>query len=97
MTEDVLRIEVIASPNRAYQDAGAVLLTFANPCPHCRHRHVHGAPSAELDADGTYGRRVAHCGRHTHDLTPAGRPRRLGTSCLSPHGEYVLVPVSDAR
>jgi len=40
---------------------GAVLLTFVDPCERCKRKHLHGAPTDQLDSDGTYGTRVAHC------------------------------------
>jgi hypothetical protein len=40
-------------------------------CPYCGQSHQHGA-----DASGNGdGHRSAHCGRHTHELTPTGRRR----------------------
>lgn len=43
------------------------------PCPYCGKRHHHGA---DQTGNGD-GHRVAHCGRHTHDVTMTGRRRSI--------------------
>jgi hypothetical protein len=66
-------------------------LAITEPCIYCSKCHIHGAGR---DGDGD-GHRVAHCGRHTHDLTPAGRRRSIyarGVEICSCHEDrgYVL-------
>lgn len=55
------------------------------PCIWCGRSHTHG------DEDGF---RVPHCGTHTHDRTPTGRPRSTWakgvTVCRVHHRQYIL-------
>jgi hypothetical protein len=64
---------------------------ITEPCIYCGKRHTHGAGR---DGDGD-GHRVAHCGSHTHDLTPTGLRRSIyarGVTVCSCHEDrdYVL-------
>jgi hypothetical protein len=88
-----MNVRVYTSPNRYIP--GAVILTFADPCPHgCGRYHEHGNPTAETDVDGTYGTRVPHCPDHTHELRADGRRAKLTdrNRCANAHPLYTLVP-----
>jgi hypothetical protein len=85
------RVRVTARPNRSFR--GALLLTFAEPCPWCGRLHTHGS-SAGLDADGTYGHRTDHCHDHTHAMRPDGKRARVTAAnvCPNDHPGVILVP-----
>jgi hypothetical protein len=83
-------VRVTVEPN-----GSGVLLPFAEDCPYCGRRHNgHGASSAMLGPDGSYGHRTTHCARHTHAVTAGGRRGRLTASneCPNDHEGYRLVP-----
>jgi len=48
-------------------------LAVTEPCIYCGKRHTHGT---DRTGNGD-GHRVAHCGRHTHDVTRTGRRRSV--------------------
>lgn len=93
---NVPRLRCHARRNPSMPDG--LLLILMDPCPFCGRLHEHGAGAPAIEADGTYGSRVAHCPEHTeHDddepgvpLTARMRARRIPTCDLS--HTYVLIP-----